>query len=171
MAIPALFDNRSSPMRTLLSTLILASLSLSAAACADDSDPGTRIDDLSAKRVPNGGRCPDNAPCANASSSEVVPPPQEPTPGVVNPAAAYCLELGYQAKDEVCILPDASVCDQWAFFRGECGQAFSHCEKQGGTISNEVRSQGTSTTSEAICTLPDGTECSEQDFARTGTCK
>jgi putative hemolysin len=47
-----------------------------------------------------------------------------------NPASAYCIEQGYrweiytpQEGDQygVCIFPDGSVCEEWAFYRGECG--------------------------------------------------
>lgn len=47
-----------------------------------------------------------------------------------NPASAYCEEQGYRVEirtdDQgnqygVCIFPDGSECDEWAFFRGECG--------------------------------------------------
>lgn len=46
-----------------------------------------------------------------------------------NPASVYCEEQGYRAEirtdDEggqygVCIFPDGSECDEWAFYRGEC---------------------------------------------------
>jgi putative hemolysin len=49
-----------------------------------------------------------------------------------NPASVYCDEQGYRVEmrsdDEgnqygVCIFPDGSECDEWAFFRGECGPA------------------------------------------------
>ncbi len=50
--------------------------------------------------------------------------------GVPNPASAYCEEQGYTLEirtDEnggqygVCVFPDGSECDEWAFYRGECG--------------------------------------------------
>jgi putative hemolysin len=49
-----------------------------------------------------------------------------------NPASAYCEEQGYRVEirtdDQgnqygVCVFPDGSECDEWAFFRGECGPA------------------------------------------------
>ncbi|MFO7741814.1 MAG: DUF333 domain-containing protein [Anaerolineae bacterium] len=57
-----------------------------------------------------------------------VPPDAE----LPNPASEYCEEQGYRVEirtDEednqygVCIFPDGSECDEWAFFRGECGPA------------------------------------------------
>jgi putative hemolysin len=56
-------------------------------------------------------------------------PPQAELP---NPASVHCQEQGYLLEirtDEegnqygVCIFPDGSECDEWAFFRGECGPA------------------------------------------------
>ncbi len=59
-----------------------------------------------------------------------------PTPaqqvGIANPASAYCVEQGYRSEirttddgsqSGVCIFPDGSECDEWAYFRGECGPA------------------------------------------------
>jgi putative hemolysin len=60
------------------------------------------------------------------------PPTQaapEPTIGMPNPAAVYCEEQGNTVAirtDEkggqygVCIFPDGSECDEWAYYRGEC---------------------------------------------------
>jgi putative hemolysin len=58
-----------------------------------------------------------------------VTPTPEPDAGLANPASVYCEEQGYTLEartDEngtygVCIFPDGSECDEWAFFRGECG--------------------------------------------------
>jgi putative hemolysin len=49
--------------------------------------------------------------------------------GLPNPASAHCEEQGYSLEirtDEqggqygVCIFPDGSHCDEWAYYRGEC---------------------------------------------------
>ncbi len=56
------------------------------------------------------------------------PPPPDDT-GLANPASVYCEEQGYRLEmrtDEndtygVCVFPDGSECEEWAFFRGECG--------------------------------------------------
>ncbi len=49
-----------------------------------------------------------------------------------NPASAYCEEQGYRVAirtgDQgnqygVCVFTDGSECDEWAFFRGDCGPA------------------------------------------------
>ncbi len=62
-------------------------------------------------------------------------PPQIATPtsantNLANPASTYCTQQGHKLemrKDEqgnvygVCVFEDGSECDEWAFFRGECG--------------------------------------------------
>ena len=60
------------------------------------------------------------------------------TPSMPNPAAVYCKDLGYkyEIKDGVCIFPDGSECDGWAFYRGECGKKWQKenkekCAKEG----------------------------------------
>jgi putative hemolysin len=69
--------------------------------------------------------------------TSVVQPTETPTDvqtGVVaelaNPASVYCQEQGYTSEMRtdadggqysVCIFPDGSECEEWAFFRGECG--------------------------------------------------
>jgi putative hemolysin len=55
----------------------------------------------------------------------------EPTQaGLANPASVHCQDQGYTleihtAEDGgqygVCVFPDGSQCDEWAFYRGECG--------------------------------------------------
>ena len=60
----------------------------------------------------------------------------EPTPAsgpnMANPASVYCEEQGNQleivtaadgSQSGVCVFPDGSTCDEWAYFRGECGPA------------------------------------------------
>jgi parallel beta-helix repeat protein len=59
--------------------------------------------------------------------------------GMANPAAVYCLELGYQYKivdtekgqKGICIFPDKSECEEWQFLTGKCGQSYSYCARQG----------------------------------------
>lgn len=55
-----------------------------------------------------------------------------PQEGMPNPASVYCTENGNSleirtasdgSQNGVCIFPDGSTCDEWAYFRGECGPA------------------------------------------------
>ena len=55
-------------------------------------------------------------------------------PDMPNPASVYCEEQGYRSEirtaqdgsqSGACIFPDGSECDEWAYYRGECGPAVS----------------------------------------------
>ena len=57
-----------------------------------------------------------------------------------NPAAVYCLELGYDfeivkspegGQHGICALPDETTCDAWEFLNGKCGQDYSICALEG----------------------------------------
>ncbi len=56
-------------------------------------------------------------------------PTPTPQPGIANPASVYCAERGYQleirntanGQTGYCVFPDKSECEEWAFFRRECG--------------------------------------------------
>ena len=58
-------------------------------------------------------------------AATITPPANMP-----NPASVYCVQHGnkleiHTAADDsqsgVCVFPDGSTCDEWAYFRGECG--------------------------------------------------
>mgnify|MGYP006279908181 CR=1 FL=1 len=59
--------------------------------------------------------------------------------GMGNPAAVYCLEMGYdhqilekeEGQEGTCIFPDGEACEAWAFLEGKCGQEHSYCAQQG----------------------------------------
>ena len=68
----------------------------------------------------------------------VLPPTQAPEPaatdtpqaGLPNPASVYCRQGGNKLEIRtaadgsqygVCIFADGSTCDEWAYYRGECG--------------------------------------------------
>ena len=51
---------------------------------------------------------------------------------IPNPASVYCEQQGNKleivtaadgSQNGVCVFPDGSSCDEWAYFRGECGPA------------------------------------------------
>lgn len=57
------------------------------------------------------------------------PPPET---NIANPASVYCREQGHTlemrtaadgSQSGVCLFPDGSSCDEWAYFRGECEPA------------------------------------------------
>ena len=52
---------------------------------------------------------------------------------MANPASVYCVQSGYTLEIRanadggeygVCIFPDGSECEEWAFFRNECGAGY-----------------------------------------------
>jgi putative hemolysin len=63
-----------------------------------------------------------------------------PQVGMPNPASVYCTQKGNKleihtaadgSQNGICIFPDGSTCDEWAYYRGECGPAGSSgAEKQ-----------------------------------------
>ena len=66
------------------------------------------------------------APLPPASASI---PTDTPQPNIPNPASVFCEQKGYRLETRtaadgsqggVCVFPDGSKCDEWAYFRGEC---------------------------------------------------
>lgn len=55
--------------------------------------------------------------------------------GFSNPAAEYCLALGYDyqndGSDGSCVFPDGGSCNDWAFLTGSCGAEHSFCAQNG----------------------------------------
>ena len=96
--------------------------------------------------------------------------PAQPA-GLANPASVYCGALKYDlqirsdasgAQTGYCVFPDKTECEEWAFFRGECGQEKSLCGQNGGAIK--------AADSGPTCTFKDGSTCAEADLV-SGKCK
>lgn len=112
-----------------------------------------------------------------------------------NPASAYCeqnggkLEFGEDASGAVggvCVFPDGSECDEWAYFRGECepgdplvspaatpaaetktaNPASTYCEQHGYKSEIVTAVDGSQS---GVCVFPDGSECDEWAYYR-GEC-
>ncbi len=58
--------------------------------------------------------------------------PKQPTAAIANPASVFCGDHGGKleivtaddgSQSGTCTLPDGTKCDEWAYFRGECGPA------------------------------------------------
>ncbi len=65
--------------------------------------------------------------CATTTPQPTTPPAQ---PNMPNPASVFCEQNGGKldirtaadgSQSGVCVFSDGSECDEWAFFRGECG--------------------------------------------------
>lgn len=68
------------------------------------------------------------APVPQATPEPAVLPSAEP--GLPNPASLYCEQNGNKleivtaadgSQSGRCVFPDGSACDEWAYYRGECG--------------------------------------------------
>lgn len=90
--------------------------------------------------------------------------------GLANPSALYCLGLGYELDGSDCVLPDGARCEEWSFFRGECGGAHSFCNRHGGSIAHRTIDTGSGTASLAVCTVGNK-QCDEVTFASTCACE
>lgn len=89
--------------------------------------------------------------------------------GMPNPAAVYCIELGYEYTSEMteegeagfCNLPDGQKVSDWPFLQGKVGQEFSYCAKEGyeiKTISDPEKCVQFMLTECAVCVLEDDSE-------------
>jgi putative hemolysin len=63
------------------------------------------------------------------STAACIASTETPTTGLPNPASVYCEQNGGNLEIRqdsaggqygVCVFPDGSECDEWAYFRGEC---------------------------------------------------
>ncbi len=73
--------------------------------------------------------------CVGAQTPEETIPataPEKTIASMANPAAVYCKSQGYRlqpvivadgSQAAICIFPDGSQCDEWAYYRGECAPA------------------------------------------------
>jgi putative hemolysin len=69
---------------------------------------------------------------ACAAQGAPAPTPTSEGQGLPNPASVYCEEQGNRleirtaedgSQSGVCVFPDGSECDEWAYYRKECGPA------------------------------------------------
>ena len=82
---------------------------------------------------------PDSTLANDAAVDDIASTCSGNAPGMANPAAVYCRELGYEyeivdtaeGQSGVCIFPDGSTCNEWSFLQGKCGQGHSYCARQG----------------------------------------
>jgi len=111
----------------------------------------------------------------------------EPTSNMPNPASAFCEEQGGKveirtaadgSQQGFCILPDGTECDEWAYYRSECGPgaatggsqianpASAFCEEKGGRVDIRTTADGSQ---QGFCVFSDATECDEWAYFR-GDC-
>jgi hypothetical protein len=126
--------------------------------------------------------------CTKTETTPVSPTPAATTPGMANPAAVACKDasLTYEIRQNpegsqygVCIMADGTVCDEWAYYRGECpapvvtttntgmaNPSAVYCEEQ--NLTYEIRTNPDGSQS-GVCILSDGTECDGWEYYR-GDC-
>lgn len=74
--------------------------------------------------------------------------------GLPNPASVYCTQQGNKleirtaddgSQNGICIFPNGSACDEWAYYRGECGPAVQKSPTSAMTVeaTTEASSGGT----------------------------
>lgn len=60
--------------------------------------------------------------------------------GMANPASVYCAQSGYKSEPRTklkgnqyraCVFPDGRECEEWAFFRSECGAEYGKISEPG----------------------------------------
>lgn len=83
----------------------------------------------------------------------------ENTHAIPDPATGYCYVMGYESRiDEgpegqygICIFPDGSECDEWAFFAGTCGQAYSYCVRMGYDLITKTDGRNSYSPTYSVC--------------------
>lgn len=85
---------------------------------------------------------------AQTSESTATEIPQGDMP---NPASLYCEQNGNTleirtaddgSQSGVCVFPDGSTCDEWAYFRGECGLAAQKSPTPAMTVEATIEASG-----------------------------
>ncbi|CAN5881978.1 hypothetical protein BH11MYX4_BH11MYX4_54800 [soil metagenome] len=105
----------------------------------------------------------------DSSSGPSVDEDERGSVGVPPTADEYCAKSGFTMVGERCTFPDGTSCEQWAFYRGQCGQPHSYCNQHGGSISTRTENMGTWTSVYGVCDLA-GKQCQEGVFLKTGKC-
>ncbi|MEZ0395979.1 MAG: C1 family peptidase [Anaerolineales bacterium] len=87
------------------------------------------------------------------------------THAISDPAAVYCRDLGYESRileNEdgsaigACEMPDGTLCEEWDFLAGRCGQEFSYCAQQGYGIRTVSGGEGGFGEEYAVCVDEEG---------------
>jgi putative hemolysin len=74
-----------------------------------------------------------------------------PQVNMPNPASVYCEQNGNRleiqtasdgSQNGVCVFPDGSTCDEWAYFRGECGPAAQESPTPAMTVEATTEANG-----------------------------
>jgi putative hemolysin len=81
-----------------------------------------------------------------------------PQVNMPNPASLYCEQIGNRleirtaadgSQSGVCVFPDGSTCEEWAYFRGECGPAVQTNPTPAATVTATTEANGDGTGEDA----------------------
>lgn len=159
-------------MKNVSLVALLAVFAVGSVACGGSTDDTSGTSDQNLSGEPGPAPTPGPAPApAPGPLNQCTPLGSTVGPGGANPASLYCIDLGYKAEGEACHFPDGTQCEQWAFWRGECGGAHSFCARQGGAVQVVTDTSAGWTAVYAVCTLPDGRSCKNAEFAATCRCE
>lgn len=70
---------------------------------------------------------------------------------MANPASVYCKQKGNEleirtaadgSQQGICIFPDGSSCEEWAYYRGECGPAVQASPSPAGAVEATTQASG-----------------------------
>jgi putative hemolysin len=132
------------------------------------------------------------APAGPATQPATVPSTvSTPSSGIANPAAVYCTQKRYQyeirtnpdgSQYGVCILPDGTVCDEWAFYRHTCPAPLTTAATPGAAMANpsavycvsknytyQIVTNTTDGSQSGVCVFPGGKSCDGWAYFR-GEC-
>ncbi|HCS40169.1 MAG TPA: hypothetical protein DIW44_11365 [Anaerolineaceae bacterium] len=79
------------------------------------------------------------------------PATENPQAGIPNPASVYCEQNGNKleirtavdgSQSGVCVFPNGSTCDEWAYFRGECGPVSQQSPTPATTVEATIEASG-----------------------------
>jgi putative hemolysin len=91
--------------------------------------------------------------CA-APQTQATPEPAAtdmPQVGMPNPASVYCEQNGNTleirtaddgSQNGICVFPDGSICEEWAYFRGGCGPATQKSQTPAMTVEATTEASG-----------------------------
>jgi putative hemolysin len=74
-----------------------------------------------------------------------------PQVNMPNPASVYCEQNGNRleiqtasdgSQNGICVFPDGSTCDEWAYFRGECGLVAQESPTPAMTVESTTEASG-----------------------------
>lgn len=83
---------------------------------------------------------------------------------IPDPAAVYCQDMGGQLDTNGnCAFSDVT-CPEWEFYRGQCGNNYSICAKNGYQTSSKTITTDGATYQFAVCTDNAGRECISSDL-------